>query len=89
VAVKGKTQDVRVYELLGDLQLTGEVQQQVATYQAAFSAYQGRNFGRAVELLTRLAAHDPPSAALLARCRGFQSQPPPAEWNGVFVLHTK
>jgi adenylate cyclase len=39
--------------------------------------------------LARLRPDDLPSKIMHERCRGFLAGPPPADWDGVFVLHEK
>ena len=46
------------------------------------------DFDKAIELLETNNG-DPPSAALLDRCRGYQKVPPPADWRGVHVFMSK
>lgn len=88
VAVKGKTSGVLVYELLG---AAGEEIPNLAAaraYELAFEAYSRRDFDGAI---ARLQQHpgDPPSVALLQRCRSLVERPPPAHWDGVHVAATK
>ncbi len=83
VAVKGKSEAVRVYELLDP-----ETDHAAArTYESAFEAYLARDFQRAVELLEPL--DDAPGRVLARRCRQMQADPPADDWNGVFVAEHK
>jgi hypothetical protein len=34
-------------------------------------------------------AADPPAAVLAERCRAMQKEPPPADWDGIFVSRTR
>ncbi len=83
VAVKGKTQAVRVYELLG----SDADRVAAREYERAFDAYLARDFERALELLEPL--DDAPARVLATRCREMIANPPPSEWNGVFVAKSK
>jgi adenylate cyclase len=83
VAVKGKHEAVRVYELL-----EGERTEAVRIYEEAFAAYLAREFTRARDLLVAL-PDDPPSCVLLARCVAMIANPPPADWDGVYVATSK
>jgi adenylate cyclase len=78
VAVKGKHEAVRVYELLeGGRTVAAQV------YEDAFDAYLARDF-------TLLALpDDPPSRVLVARCIAMISDPPPADWDGIYVATSK
>jgi adenylate cyclase len=84
VAVKGKQQGVEVHELLG----RGERSPVIVRYEQALEAYFDRRFEAALELLAG-AADDPPSQVLAARCRHLRVEPPPADWNGVYVASEK
>lgn len=86
VAVKGKTQGVEVFELIGR---AGEpTPAHVRSYERAFEAYLQLDFAAALSILeTHL--HDEPSAVLAARCREYAVRPPPASWNGVHVARSK
>jgi adenylate cyclase len=89
VAVKGKTEGIDVYELLG---AAGEpiAKRDVASqYEAALVAYLRRDFAHAAELLDAQKNTDPPSAVLHARALAYAAAPPPADWNGVWVALTK
>jgi adenylate cyclase len=88
VAVKGKSEAIRIYELLGQKGEAGELHEIVAAYEKAFVAYAARDFSAAIDLLSRQ-QHDAPSANLLERCRAYLEEPPPAGWDGVFVSKTK
>ncbi|HEX3346464.1 MAG TPA: adenylate/guanylate cyclase domain-containing protein, partial [Polyangiaceae bacterium] len=83
VAVKGKHEAVGVYELLD-----GERTDTVKAYEDALGAYLARDFTRAREMLLAL-PDDPPSGVLASRCAALIADPPPADWNGVYVAKTK
>ena len=86
VAVKGKTEGIVVYELLGEI---GDAISPVArTYEKALDAYLDRDFARAAELLEPQ-REDGPSDVLFERCRALEKKPPPATWGGVHVATTK
>jgi len=87
VAVKGKSRGVRVYELLGP---EGAAPDTVRAYEEAFALYQRRDFAGALAALADGAlADDPPSRILLARCRRYAAEPPPAGWDGTYVAREK
>jgi adenylate cyclase len=87
VAVKGRTQGLMIYELIG-ARVAGQPRPPaVERYEAAFALYQAGDFAAAIPLLEEQ-PHDPPSAVLLARCRGFQTQPP-ENWTGIYGFTTK
>jgi adenylate cyclase len=88
VAVKGKTQAIRVYELLGATGAVEEKRDLVKAYEAAFAAYLARDFARALEILSRN-ENDTPSTVLGERCEAFLQAPPPADWSGVHISLSK
>jgi adenylate cyclase len=93
VAVKGKQQGVRVYELLAmsaDRDAVAEALAADAT--AALDAYLGRRFDDAIAAWTRILDRHPgdrPATILRDRAIGFAASPPGPEWTGVTVATEK
>jgi adenylate cyclase len=88
VAVQGKAIAVRIYELLG---VRGECDDRrlvISAYERALAAYFLRDFAGALRLLERIDG-DGPSRVLVERCRSMLAQPPPPDWDGVYVASTK
>ena len=88
VAVKGKSQGVRVYELLA---AAGAAEPRLAAarrYEEALAAYLQRRFAEALAI-AEANGPDPPSAVLAARCREMHEHPPPPDWNGIHVSMVK
>jgi adenylate cyclase len=85
VAVKGKAQAIEVYELVGEAGAAKSATHE--RYEEALGAYFRREFERAASLLN--GGTDKPSAVLKSRCAEMLRTPPPADWNGVWTLHTK
>jgi adenylate cyclase len=91
VAVKGKTRAVRIYTLPPH---PVETQQYLARHAALLEAYRQRDWQAALGLL-----EDPVLAAeremasvyglFRERIAEMQVEPPPADWDGVFVSHEK
>ena len=88
VAVKGKEQAVRVFEVLG---LTGELAPETIRRRQDFAEglelYRQGRFPEAqarFEAILAEAPEDGPAKTFLARCRHFQSSPPPEPWDTVF-----
>ncbi len=88
VTVKGKTEAIKIYELLGQKGEAGELRETVAAYEDAFGAYVKRDFAAAIAILEKQDA-DAPSAVLIDRCRAFQQTPPTADWRGVYTSMSK
>ena len=89
VAVSGKGQAVRVYELLGSEAAAGPRVERAKAYEAALALYLGREFARALAAFEAVAAEDPPAAVLASRCRSFSRNPPPPDWDGTYVATAK
>jgi adenylate cyclase len=85
VAVKGKTQSLDIYELIGDS--AGPIPPYVAGYEQALAAWLEGDFQRALAL-AEAQPDDPPSVFLAGRCRAFVASPP-ADWKGVFAFDAK
>lgn len=80
VAVKGKSQPIELFELLGP---SGTPKPRAAIqYERAFAIYLTGEFVAAAEELEQQ-LDDAPSQALAARCRELAAAPPP-NWDGVF-----
>jgi adenylate cyclase len=89
VVVKGKSHGIRIYELRGPAAEPDPAAEVIRRYVAALAAYWDRDFEAAVALLAGQEASDPPSRVLAARCRELAADPPPPEWDGVYVAHAK
>jgi adenylate cyclase len=93
VAVQGKKQCVKVYELLGrkgDV-LDARTALAVRSYQIGYDLYKKREFGEAIERfqLAIESADDYPSQLLLERCDKYIETPPPDDWAGNFTAEGK
>jgi adenylate cyclase len=85
VAVKGKTQYLDIYELIGEG--AGPAPAHVGVYEKALAAWMGGDFQRALALAEKQ-AFDPPSLFLAARCRAFLAEAP-VDWLGVYAFDSK
>ncbi len=88
VAVKGKSDPITIYELLGAKGAKEACREMVDSYETAFAAYTARDFEGALAIL-REHRNDPPSAVLIERCTALLQAPPPPDWNGVRVSLVK
>ena len=88
VAVKGRSEGVMVYDLLGAAGDAIGVLPAARAYEAAFASYVQRDFNGAI---ARLSQHpdDGPSRVLLKRCQTMIADPPPPHWNGVHIALAK
>jgi adenylate cyclase len=93
ITVAGKTEPVRVYELLGPAGQRGpgevELSEEFAHGLAASRERQWdaaeRHFRRRLELSPK----DAPSALYLDRIAALQANPPPGDWDGVWLFTNK
>jgi len=93
VAVVGKKESIAIYELICEKkELPPEAEKFIAMYAEALELYRNRKWKEAGMLLTdaqRTYAADRPAKVLQERCINYISEPPAADWNGVFVLKSK
>lgn len=94
--VKGKTEPVAVYELIGsktDQQLPLlRNPETLIHYEKGITMYFEQRWGEAISTFEQALEIDPddgPSQLYLNRCREYQANPPPANWDGVFRMTTK
>ncbi|MBI4871577.1 MAG: adenylate/guanylate cyclase domain-containing protein [Candidatus Riflebacteria bacterium] len=93
IAVKGKTDPVRVFELLGRHgELDAARQELRRTFEEGLSAYRARRWNDGIEVFKRclgLFPGDRPSAVYLSRCERLATDPPAQDWDGVWRLSEK
>jgi adenylate cyclase len=92
VRVKGKETPVAIYEPLGPKAGLPEVlQQNAAEFEAAYARYQVQDWDAAEAALRALNARAPRALydIYLERIAHFREEPPPQDWDGVYVYTTK
>jgi adenylate cyclase len=94
IQVKGKTEPVKVWELLGlaGMPLTDAQKQSLELYEEGLKLYRGRSWEEAIAYFTQAKELDPTCRAAdiyVQRASLYQLNPPPEDWNGVFVMTTK
>jgi adenylate cyclase len=93
--VKGKKQPIWVYELLGEKGKTqGEpdLVRRTQLYEAALAHCHQQRWDDCEAVLNELLAEypeDAPAAKLLARVKDLRQDPPPPDWDGVYVAEFK
>jgi len=90
VAVKGKTRGVKIYTAKKALSETEAKAWNYHNY--GMELYYKRDFAAGAKYFA--AAHnllpgDFNAANLYKRCKSYETSPPPPEWDGVEVMHTK
>ena len=91
VAVKGKTEGVKIYS--AKLSLDGTEREAWAMHNAAMQEYYpGRHFASAArkfEDVGRMLPDDFASTLLRDRCLLYEKDPPPLDWDGVEIMKSK
>ncbi|MBW2621428.1 MAG: adenylate/guanylate cyclase domain-containing protein [Deltaproteobacteria bacterium] len=93
IEVVGKTRPVRIYELLAeDGQASKSQIQLVNAFQQGLRAYQGQQWDRAINIFSQINGHFPedgPTKVFLKRVSELRKNPPPKDWDGVYVMTHK
>lgn len=94
ITVKGRSTPLKIFELLrvNDGVRNGELEEFVSLYGDGLSLYRGRRWGDAklkFEQALRAKPDDYPSQLYIERATHYAQNPPPAEWDGVSVIHIK
>jgi adenylate cyclase len=93
VAVKGRGVPLRCYEVRARAgTLAPATERWLARYHEAIELYRARRWAEALRLLDDLdrdAPGDGPVALYRRRSRELLAQPPPEDWDGVFVAESK
>lgn len=72
--------------------ITEEKKQVLQYFSEGRKSYKLMDFesaGKSFEQALRIDSEDGPSKVYLARCRHYIDNPPPEDWDGVFVMTTK
>ncbi|MBW2312309.1 MAG: adenylate/guanylate cyclase domain-containing protein [Deltaproteobacteria bacterium] len=92
VRVKGKKEPVKIYNLAG-LKDLPEVQHQTITrFNQGISLYRAQKWDDAIQVFENITAMDPnlyAAQVYIQRCHKLKKNPPPPEWDGVYVMTTK
>jgi len=93
IQVKGKHKPIRIYELVAYMAKAPEnLKLKVKTFQDGLAEYRARRFEEAAKKFRNCVDLDPadgPAQVFLDRCAVLKDTPPPADWDGVFVMKTK
>lgn len=92
VRVKGKNEPVRIYELICEGPPTDEWKDCIHYFNQGFDLYHQKNFAKAktcFESALKARPGDPVSELYIERCDEYMQEPPPENWDGVFVMKTK
>ena len=86
IRVKGKRIPITIYELTTDMD-----EEVIETFHKAISFYRTCDFKKALEYFSILEKdyNDITSAVFVERCKELLVNPPPPDWNGVYIAETK
>ncbi len=91
--VKGKTEPIRVYELVGFKEgVSAKKKELIAIYDLGMMFYRERKFRKAMDeflFALKIDPDDGPSQLYLLRSQAYLKKAPPKDWNGIFELKTK
>jgi adenylate cyclase len=94
IRVKGKTEPVKVYELMGrkDVPLPEARLQLIESYTKGLENYFLQHWDQALEFFDQVLKIDPKDTVAklyLKRCKEFRQNSPGKDWDGVFTLTEK
>jgi adenylate cyclase len=93
VVVKGKTQGIKVYELVGERgSVSGGWLATLDLYSQGMYFYLARDWTKAAGMFAQAIRHNPqdrPAALMLERATRFSRTPPPEDWKGDVIMRDK
>ncbi|MBN1616238.1 MAG: adenylate/guanylate cyclase domain-containing protein [Spirochaetales bacterium] len=92
IAVKGKTEPVRIYEILQEIpQAIPKLVEIKTLFEKGLKYYRSGSWDRAISAFTKNAElyEDAPSMVFIERIQHFKKDPPPKGWDGVFRMTVK
>ena len=93
VAVKGKLEPVRIYELIGQRgDISPRQKESLSIFARAIEDYMSRNWDAALSLLRGLKQREPSDTVTdlyIERCEHFKVNPPDESWTGYHRYTTK
>lgn len=92
VRVKGKALPVKIFELVSEKQPESQVIEMLKWFKDGYEKYHAMSWGQAIESFNKAKSFvpdDQTSQLYIQRCQEFIAEPPPKDWDGVFVMKTK
>lgn len=92
VRVKGKLEPVRIYELIGEGSVPQNWADLLGFYNEGIELYRQKQWSTATEKFNQalsIIPDDELSKLYMTRCQEYIAEPPPQDWDGVFVMKTK
>lgn len=92
IRVKGKKHPVTIYQLFAPMSEYGRFELLLTTYNEALECYRTHDWREAAGKFGPILTADwmdGPTQVLLQRCLEFMDDPPPEDWDGVYVMKSK
>ncbi|HUU39990.1 MAG TPA: CHASE2 domain-containing protein, partial [Desulfatiglandales bacterium] len=92
VKVKGKKKPVKIYCLAGYKDLASAQYEVIDRFNQAIALYKAKDWEKALHAFENISAMDPnlyASQTYIERCHELKKNPPPADWDGVYIFKTK
>ena len=93
IRVVGKSEPVRIYELLSKKGELGENEQEAMDlYNQGLAHYKNRQWKESLDYFEKVLSiheHDGPSLTYIERCAEFLLNPPSENWDGIFSMTSK
>ncbi|MBW2304385.1 MAG: adenylate/guanylate cyclase domain-containing protein [Deltaproteobacteria bacterium] len=92
VRVKGKQKPVRIYQLLGPMDMDESKKEVVALFHKGLDFYRQQRWDEARRIFQRIVEMDGELRAAriyVKRCLRLKAHPPGTDWDGVYVMSTK
>ena len=93
ITVKGKTEAVRIFEILQETQknTSDKIYDLKKVFETGLDYYRQRKWKTAEKYFLECVEkyNDQPSKVFLERIAHYRNSPPPANWQGVFVMNVK
>lgn len=92
VRVKGKNKPVKIYELVCEGAPEPNKAKALQLFQAGYELYHAQKFSEAIaqfESALAVTPNDETAKIYIERCQEYLADPPPSDWDGVYVMKTK
>mgnify|MGYP002623873555 CR=1 FL=1 len=92
ITVKGKTEPVRIYEILQHKNTAAEKLLEIKNmFEQGLELYRAQKWAESEKFFSECAGkyNDLPSVVFLDRINHFKTNPPPKDWDGVFKMSVK
>ncbi|MBW3015924.1 adenylate/guanylate cyclase domain-containing protein [Candidatus Woesearchaeota archaeon] len=92
VAVKGKKEPIRIFELIGRVEEVSDKEKKIASlYEKGLSLYLNKEWDSAIAEFEKVLdfREDLSSSKFIERCTLFKKTPPPKDWRGVWEMKEK